>query len=297
MKTAIMLFIIFMSISAYGQIAINTDGSSPDTTAILDVKSTDKGLLVPRLAQIQIEALTSPADGLLVFCTTDEKFYVYVERANEWKSLDFGAGTIQAACGTPLFDSRDGKAYSTKLIGIQCWMAENLNVGTMIPGIFEQNPADPVIEKYCYQDLDVNCDTLGGLYQWDEMMQNSIIPGIQGICPAGWHLPEDIEWIALATTLGGFGPAGAQMKQTGFGFWFPPNSGANNTSGFTGLGGGHRHNAGYFELLKLIAHFWSSTQDANNLLAWQYMLFHNNTALGAQTQFKTMGLSVRCLRD
>jgi len=63
-----------------------------------------------------------------------------------------------------------GQVYNTVLIGSQCWLKENLNVGTMINGSQNQTN-NSTIEKYCYDNDPANCDEYGGLYQWDEMMQ------------------------------------------------------------------------------------------------------------------------------
>jgi len=76
------------------QVAINDDGSSPDSSAMLDIKSTNKGLLLPRMTEAQIEALVDPANGLLVFNTTDNRFYFYEESAGEWKEVQLGSNTI-----------------------------------------------------------------------------------------------------------------------------------------------------------------------------------------------------------
>jgi hypothetical protein len=79
---------------------------------------------------------------------------------------------------TTLYDPCDGissilysgQIYNTVAIGYQCWLKENLNIGTRING--SQNQTDNgIIEKYCYDDNESNCDEYGGLYQWDEMMQ------------------------------------------------------------------------------------------------------------------------------
>ena len=91
--------------------------------------------------------------------------------------------------------------YDTVLIGSQCWMAENLNVGTMVSGTTTMTN-NPVIEKYCYQNLDSNCIQDGGLYQWEEAMQYTTVEGAQGICPAGWHIPAESDWQTLELTLG-----------------------------------------------------------------------------------------------
>ncbi|MEI8006962.1 MAG: FISUMP domain-containing protein, partial [Bacteroidota bacterium] len=54
-------------------------------------------------------------------------------------------------------------------------------------------------EKYCYNDNTANCSLYGGLYQWDELMAYTNTPGVQGLCPPGWHVPTRVEWNALFT--------------------------------------------------------------------------------------------------
>lgn len=67
-------------------VAINTDGSNADTSAILDISSTSKGLLIPRMKQNQRNAIFSPATGLMIYQTNDPKgFYYY--NGNGWTSL------------------------------------------------------------------------------------------------------------------------------------------------------------------------------------------------------------------
>ena len=103
-------------------------------------------------------------------------------------------------CGDALVDSRDSKSYSTVLIGSQCWMRENLNVGTKITSctngyagvcttggdtVQDQGTSCSSIQKYCYSDNEANCTTYGGLYQWNQAMCGSTTEGAQGICPTG----------------------------------------------------------------------------------------------------------------
>ncbi|MBK9336326.1 MAG: tail fiber domain-containing protein [Lewinellaceae bacterium] len=75
-------------------ISINTDSSNPDPSAILDVKSADKGVLVPRMNKTQRELIAAPATGLLVFDTDLGGFWFYNGAA--WISLSAGTATVIA---------------------------------------------------------------------------------------------------------------------------------------------------------------------------------------------------------
>ena len=137
-------------------------------------------------------------------------------------------------CGDTIYDF-DGNAYPTVLIGTQCWMAKNLNVGVKVNSAQTNNG---VIEKICFDDNAANCVTYGGMYQWDEMMQYSTTEGIQGICPDNTHIPTHSEYTTLIDYLGGSSVAGGEMKEAGTSHWESPNTGATNSSGFTALPGG-----------------------------------------------------------
>ena len=67
--TLISLVILLTSSFAFSQIGVNNDGSTPDGSAMLDVKSNNKGLLPPRMSRVEINAIVNPADGLIVYCT------------------------------------------------------------------------------------------------------------------------------------------------------------------------------------------------------------------------------------
>ena len=185
--------------------------------------------------------------------------------------------------------------YPIVQIGSQTWMAQNLNVGAKIPGSSNQTN-NSIIEKYCYNDDDANCDVYGGLYQWDEAMQYSTLEGVKGICPVGWHLPTDAEWTTLTTFLYGELVAGGMMKETGLGHWASPNTGATNSSGFTALPGGNKSNNGSFNDLTISATFWSSSQE-DATLVWRQVLFCDDGYLSRGPYYKTNGFSGRCVQD
>lgn len=77
MKTLFPLFalMLFSSSLLFSQVAVNTDGSNPDNSAMLDVKSTSKGMLIPSMTLAQRDAISNPANGLLIYCLTNNNFF------------------------------------------------------------------------------------------------------------------------------------------------------------------------------------------------------------------------------
>jgi hypothetical protein len=98
-KYYLMMLLIFQLASVtkiYSQnIAINGTGSLPDTSAMLDVSSTNKGFLAPRMTTLQQNNIPLPAKGLLIFNTTDNGFKVNTGTAASpvWTALSVGSGT------------------------------------------------------------------------------------------------------------------------------------------------------------------------------------------------------------
>lgn len=194
----------------------------------------------------------------------------------------------------------EDQVYNTILIGEQCWLKESMNVGLMIDGSMESEDND-IIEKYCYDNLISNCDIYGAFYQWNEMMQYSTTPGVQGICPPEWHLPSDDDWNILFDFLGGDTIAGGKMKATGTietntGLWHSPNTGATNESGYTALPGGYRGFDGNFYSLNYVQHFASSTESGASS-AYHKKLGNNYAEVQQGNVTKDNGNHVRCLKD
>ncbi len=194
----------------------------------------------------------------------------------------------------------DNNNYATVTIDAQTWMAENLKVGVRIDGIQEQTN-NSIIEKYCYNNYITNCNTHGGLYQWDEMMQYVTTPGAHGICPTGWHIPTDAEWSTLITFLGGYSVAGGKMKSTGTieagtGLWLSPNIGATNESGFSAVPGGRRDPSGSFYYIGHDCRLWHSSE-YGPLDVGAILLENGKINVNAYMMDKERGISVRCVRD
>ncbi|MDP3149936.1 MAG: FISUMP domain-containing protein [Ignavibacteria bacterium] len=183
-----------------------------------------------------------------------------------------------------------GKTYHIVKIGTQTWLKENLDIGTMVLG--DQNQANnETIEKYCYDNKPANCDTYGGLYQWDEAMKYVLTENAQGICPAGWHIPTEADYTKLSTAVSSNSNVLKAIGQgTGSGT-------GTNTSGFSALFGGYRFpDDGKFYNAGQATYFTSSTQynttDANLIRLSSI----DNVILPLQ-HVKQRGFSVRCLKD
>ena len=198
-------------------------------------------------------------------------------------------GTI---CPATMVDT-DGNVYDVVKIGNQCWMAENLNVGTRIDGVDEMADTG-TIEKYCYDDDEANCTTDGGFYQWDEAMQYTETAGAQGICPADWHIPTDSEQDTLDQYLStgtcdtsrsnvyDCAPAGTALKELG-------------SSGFEGILSGYRGTTGAFHYSGTRTYFWSSSVSGAG--AWRRTLNSSHSTVYRHPYGQASGFSVRCLKN
>lgn len=199
----------------------------------------------------------------------------------------------------------EGKTYNTVAIGTQCWLEENLNVGIRLDSTQSQNSSNGIKEKFCYRDLESNCAIYGGLYQWNEAMQGSFTPGAQGICPSGWHIPTDLEYTTLTTFLGGEAVAGGKMKttgtmQAGTGLWDDPNTGATNSSGFSGVPTGQFNMAGNTYIWMHINTSLLTSSYTDVLSSWIRVLYFESEGVyrGCCSSGSIYnGGSVRCLKN
>ena len=324
-KLIVFCFLAFMLYN-YGRcqgVTITDDSThQPDSSSILDLFSAEKGMLLPRLTASQIQSLHDPADGLVVYNTSDGKVYVYRDLSSSWKAINFGSEVITPfTCGGTWYDFRDGKTYSTVLINGRCWFAQNLNVGTLVTNTSGQGN-NQVIEKFCYNNSETNCNYFGGLYYFNEAMNYSSQPGSTGICPEGWHIPTDHEWhqmemymdntITDTTIMGWRGTdCGGKLKETGTTWWTTPNTGATNSSGFSARGGGEEFYISFpgshmFAQIYNYGYFWTSTYVSSFTPPMYYgpcirYLGYNSQQSGRGYDDNMSGnyaaFSIRCIKD
>ncbi len=190
----------------------------------------------------------------------------------------------------------DNNLYHSVTIGTQIWFQENLrtshyNDGISIPLVTDntewKNLSSP---GYCWYD---NNDeryksTYGALYNWYTVNTGKL-------CPSGWHVPTNGEWIILTNYLGGESVAGDKLKEAGTAYWGDTNTGTNET-GFTAFPGGNRNEEGTYMNIGLNAQWWSTSTILPSS-SYSAILYNNAGNLSRAGAMNVTGLSVRCIKD
>lgn len=212
----------------------------------------------------------------------------------------------------------DGNVYKTVKIGTQTWFAENLkttrlNDGTLIPIIEEDElfiaQNTPAL---CWYKNDFNYKTIyGGLYNWYAVNTGKL-------CPAGWHVPSDAEWMTMEIATGlskedalyGSWDRGKEhgAKLKDLSKWDSPDE-TIVPNGFAALPGGLRADDGSFMNAKvetgmnfsINAHFWSSTPregttTSDAIDAW-FRVINKDHSVERNISSNSRAHSVRCIRD
>lgn len=206
---------------------------------------------------------------------------------------------------TPVTDI-DGNVYQTVVIGTQVWMAENLkttkyNDDSAIPIVTDNTTwTGLTTDAFCWaQNDEVTYKPLyGALYNWYAVETGSL-------CPTGWHVPTDADFVTLEVSLGmsevdASGTEwrgtdqGKQLKNT---TGWPEGQNGTNTSGFMALPAGYRsYLTGISEGLGVITYWWTSTTLDENIAAYR-RLDADNDAVYRNGTYKQAGKSIRCVKD
>jgi uncharacterized protein (TIGR02145 family) len=184
-------------------------------------------------------------------------------------------------------------------IGGQCWYRRNAD---NIPSNYDPVPAwvNSTDKGWSGYYTGGPFPNEGRLYQWKAVMNNSTAERAQGVCPSGWHVPSDCEWMYLEN---GLGMSVADQVATG---WRNSGSvgsklstltlGGTNLSGFTALLAGYRNTIGTFTIRGTSGYWWSSSE-ASTTNALNRNLNNSQAGVNRNSNTKANAFSVRCLKD
>ncbi len=274
-------FIILLLNIAFSQTTYNFTGNGNWTVASSWSNNTVPPAILPDGDVINISTMTG---GSCILNTT--------QTISAGASLNIAAGANFIIQGNFTIA---GAVTPSVTIGTQVWSLQNLAVSMYRNGDSIPQVADPTAWKnlttgaWCYNNNDTSVGRVyGKLYNWFAVNDS------RGLAPQGWHVPTDAEWTTLVTFLGGEAVAGSTMKTiTG---WNPPNAGATNSSGFTGLAAGYRYDNGSYVVAGNDAVWWTSTELTADV-AWLYELSYFNTKAFRSKFYKKSGYSVRLVKD
>jgi uncharacterized protein (TIGR02145 family) len=288
MKTQLIIFIsiMFITITTMAQVAINTDGSTPNGSALLDLKSNKLGLLFPRMTSAERDVIVTPADGLVIFNTTtgglEYYYYGYWYRlpgipdvptvtntvtGETWMDRNLGAERVAitsddtAALGHLFQWGRANEGHENR-------DSDTTSTTATTPTANNGNPWDG---KFI---LETNSP-----YDWLVIQIDTLWTGVDAFnnpCPDGFRIPTEAEW-------------GAEQQS-----WT-----TNNAAGAFGsvlklpLGGYRSRFSGTIYNSYTNGYYWSSTTSGINA----YRLYITSSAASISEGNRAFGCSVRCIKE
>ncbi|MEY4330720.1 MAG: hypothetical protein RL609_1468 [Bacteroidota bacterium] len=223
----------------------------------------------------------------------------------------FGEVISISSCNGQFTLTYDGRTYSLVEIGGQCWFADNLatdqylNGDPITTGLSNTSWQNTTAGAFAIYNNDlVNDAAYGKLYNWYTTVDS------RGLCPTGWHVPTDCEWMYLERSIGMLsaeeqqtsgvnrgviGNIGGALKSLNY--WSSPNTGATNSSNLNILPGGIRGESGFYIYLGTEAHIWTSTPIVNSSQGTARLLRSNGSYIYRTSLPNARGMSVRCVKN
>jgi hypothetical protein len=265
-------------------VAINTDGSVANESALLDLKSTTKGFLPPRMEQAQRNAISTPATGLIVYCTDcgsgEPQFY----NGASWVNMLGGATTV----ATPAVTSSTGKIWMDRNLGatqVATGSADAASYGDLYQWgrLADGHQIRTSFTTSTLSSTDMpgngNFITVNSGNDWRSPQNNNLWQGVNGTnnpCPTGFRLPTDTELNNERLT------------------WVSNNrDGAFASVLKLPMAGSRDVGNGALAFVGSRGYYWSSTVSGTFA---RYLFFNSSTA-NMVSYFRAYAYSVRCLKD
>ena len=310
--------IITLSVTAWSQgVGINETGANPNPSAILDVESSNKGFLPPRLTTSQRDAIINPADGLIIFNTTTNCLQWYI-----------GASIWHDACAPNLYQqypvgSNFCNVQPTAIVDVtnpvtgRTWMDRNLGANRAATSSTDQqsygwlyqwgrgSDGHQCVHRYVGDGVVSSSTTLvnetvstdspphsnfiltnTGTNDWRTPRNDNLWQGINGInnpCPIGYRIP----------TL-------SELDQERLSWTAPPINSTNNATGAYAsplklpMAGYRYHSSGAVDNSNISGHYWSSST-VNITEARQIYFFNSFADIGGGS--RAVALSIRCIKN
>jgi uncharacterized protein (TIGR02145 family) len=306
MKLALTFIALIISNVVLAQnIGIGT--TTPDSSAALEIKSSSQGFLPPRMNLLQRNAISNPAQGLMIYCTDcGTKGQAQIFDGTDWTDLNGGFTRPNVFVDT---------LNNAVTIGNQIWSRKNLSVpryrnGDPIPQVTGYASLTTLTTgAWCWYNNDsaTYAATYGKLYNW------YAVNDPRGLAPDGWHVPSNSEWINVSrviendpnyfidTTCAPCGEScvnGAKLKEQGTSHWTLPNSNATNLTGFSALPAGLRtgtYLSGAFQGIGFQTWLWTNSTNIYGGVLRE--LKADGECIWRLGSDKSVGGSVRCLKN
>ena len=152
---------LLLSRTMLAQVGINTDNSSPDPSAMLDIKSTTSGVLLPRMSFEQRNAIQNPVEGLMVVCSNcsdDGSADFSIFKGGKWMNVILG-------CNTPLAPAEGTHIPDVTQI-IWKWNPSPIALGYKWNTSDNYNTAIDVGNLTTYAEDELTCFTNYSRYVW-----------------------------------------------------------------------------------------------------------------------------------
>jgi hypothetical protein len=287
MKKKIFIIIILLWINPVPgksqSLAVNTDGSSANASAILDVKSTAKGLLIPRMSRAQRNAISTPATGLLIFQDTPDSIGFYYYNGSGWTWMFSNANSDSLAWRT---GGNTGTVDGSNFIGTKDNIPFNIRVNNQKAGRIDPTLFNTFLgyqsgiantsgsQNTAYGKTSLYSNTIG---------INNTALGVQSL----YFNTNGNENTGLGPNALFYNNSGSGNVAAGLNTMFTNTSGNYNTAlGYYALG---LNSTGYSNVAVGVKSMYTNVGTSNLVAVGDSSLFNNtgtaNTAIGSKTMY------------